>query len=314
MGSIHDTLELSSQLSGKTLRIPNLQAIFQHWPSAINTRLACLRREIDVLLEKTIDDERKLNALKFCDFALLTCCISLYPQAKWEELRTAGIFMLWIFLWDDEIDDGGTLIAHSESAANSYCQDSLEYARLALGLNTTDESVFQNQDFQNMQCPVSTMLYFRDACEVLRTVMDSGQRNRLFRELQSYMIWTTKEQVARESGQILKPDQHLELRNWTSGIYPVIAIFEFITQGKLDESLIESEDMKVIWTETCFLCMLINDIHSAKKELTSGSMLNVVPILFHADQGNNLDDVMEILVGKLTLDISIFVVPLLHGY
>jgi hypothetical protein len=40
------------------------------------------------------------------------------------------------------------------------------------------------------------------------------------------MIWTTKEQVARESGQVLTPAQYLEMRNWTSGIYPVIAIFE----------------------------------------------------------------------------------------
>jgi hypothetical protein len=82
--------------------------------------------------------------------------------------------MLWIFLWDDEIDDGGTLIAHSESAANSYCQGSLEFAHLALGLNTTDGSAFQEVDFQNMQCPISTMLYFRDACQVLRTAMDLG--------------------------------------------------------------------------------------------------------------------------------------------
>jgi hypothetical protein len=52
MGSIYDALELVSQLSGKSLRIPNLQAVFQHWPSAINTRLNYLRREIDGLLEK----------------------------------------------------------------------------------------------------------------------------------------------------------------------------------------------------------------------------------------------------------------------
>jgi hypothetical protein len=41
-----------------------------------------------------------------------------------------------------------------------------------------------------------------------------------------YMIGTTKEQAARESGQVLTPDQYMDLRNWTSGIYPVIAIFE----------------------------------------------------------------------------------------
>jgi hypothetical protein len=40
------------------------------------------------------------------------------------------------------------------------------------------------------------------------------------------MAWTVKELVVRESGTITTPDQYMELRNWTSGIYPVIAIFE----------------------------------------------------------------------------------------
>jgi hypothetical protein len=35
-------------------------------------------------------------------------------------------------------------------------------------------------------------------------------------------------------------------------------------------------------------------------------VLNVVPILFHAYQGNDLDDVMENLVEKLTLSIHKF--------
>jgi hypothetical protein len=77
-------------------------------------------------------------------------------------------------LWDDEIDDGGTLIAQSESHAKAYCQDSLEYARLALGLSATDGSELMNHDCQNLPCPIPTMLYFRDACQVLRKAMDLG--------------------------------------------------------------------------------------------------------------------------------------------
>jgi hypothetical protein len=151
--------------------------------------------------------------------------------------------MLWIFLWDDEIDDGGSLISRSECHAKAYCQNSLEYARLVLGLNTTDGSELMDHDFQNLPCPISTMVYFRDVCQVLRKAMDLGvlalnivnrhkadlrqeKRKRLFQEMDDYMIWTTKEQVARDSGQVLTPDQYIELRNWTSGIYPVIAIFE----------------------------------------------------------------------------------------
>ncbi|KAJ5881664.1 terpene synthase family metal binding domain-containing protein [Penicillium soppii] len=224
------------------------------------------------------------------------------------QLRVAGIFMLWIFLWDDEIDGAGTIVSQSESHASIYCQNSLEFARLVLGLGEIDskQSNKHSRDLQNLSCPVPTMVYFQDASEVLRTALNLNQRNRLLKELCSYMAWTVKELVVRESGTITTPDQYMELRNWTSGIYPVIAIFEFISQVKIDESLMESDEMKTIWKETCYLCMLINDIHSFPKEMASGSTLNAIPILFHADETKDLTNVMFNLKESLALSVDRF--------
>lgn len=85
--------------------------------------------------------------------------------------------MLGLFLWDNEIDDGGTLISQSGWHAKAYCQNSLEYARWVLGLNTTDGGEFMDTDFQSVPCPIPTMLYFRDVCQVLRKAINLGGFN-----------------------------------------------------------------------------------------------------------------------------------------
>ena len=79
--------------------------------------------------------------------------------------------MLWI-LWVYEIDDAGTVVGKNQSHANIYVQDSLEYARLALKLDTADTSKLPVQDLEYLPCPVQTMLFFRDASQVLANAFD----------------------------------------------------------------------------------------------------------------------------------------------
>ena len=53
--------------------------------------------------------------------------------------------MLWIFSWDDEIDEGSDSdIAQDDSRANAYCQASLQQARLALGLQEAEKGLPQH--------------------------------------------------------------------------------------------------------------------------------------------------------------------------
>ncbi|KAJ5726085.1 terpene synthase family metal binding domain-containing protein [Penicillium malachiteum] len=175
--------ELAAELHGKTLTIPNLWPIFQHWPRAVNENLHRLRQNTNKILERTIQDSKlsKLEALKSCDFALLTSC--LFPQARWEELEISGIFMLWIFLWDDEIDEGSSEVAQNKVHAEAYVQESMEYARLNLGLTYINGSNGESEHNGDMvessidlsaSCSVTTMTYFRDACPALRGYLDEG--------------------------------------------------------------------------------------------------------------------------------------------
>lgn len=57
---------------------------------------------------------------------------SWFPFADLDRLKTAVAFVIWVFMWDDEIDSD-TTTANDEKIAHAYCAQSLEYIRGILG-------------------------------------------------------------------------------------------------------------------------------------------------------------------------------------
>ena len=60
--------------------------------------------------------------------------------------------------------------------------------------------------------------------------VNEDQKNRLIRKIEAYMTWTAGERKTHEHGKLLTPAAYLTMRDWTSGINPVInpviAVFE----------------------------------------------------------------------------------------
>lgn len=84
--------------------------------------------------------------------------------------------MLWIFTWDDEIDDAGTFVAQSQANASEYCQKSVEYTRLVLGLDSKDVSTQDDYEGLGVPCKIEAMLCFQIACEALRVEYNFGSQ------------------------------------------------------------------------------------------------------------------------------------------
>ncbi|KAM4067103.1 terpene synthase family, metal binding domain-containing protein [Hirsutella rhossiliensis] len=283
---------LARSLVGKNYSIPDLNALLGGWPAGINEHLERLRPVVDQMLESIIANKKILPGLKRCDFALLT------SLAAWTELEVAAAFMVWIFVWDDGIDEGDSEVATHEQCARIYCNQSTAYARWALGLarNTNKQHGILCQS-EEPQCSVPTMSLFHRMCSGLYLKIDKVQRQRMFQETESYMASTMIEQSNRQSQQVPTPEQYFDMRLVTSGIYPALALFDYIAGVRLPESIMESNSMKSLWRETTILCMLVNDIYSFKKELASGSVLNMIPVLFNARVTDDLNETMGVLVN-----------------
>ncbi|KAI1393610.1 terpenoid synthase [Hypoxylon trugodes] len=272
-GLCGEALVLASQLDSKTFRLPNLWEVFSEWPLKENPHVKRLEGLVNSMLERIVTNERKLKALKQANFARL---ISLwYPDAEWPELEIATAYSVWIFVWDDEVDAGDTDVSHDEELSRAYYQKSLDTIHHLLGLDT------QGQKFvDEKQALHPNMVLFTDAARGIRSAADRIQRERFYHELEHFMIQVGVEHSHRMRGSIPTVEKYLEIRSGSVGCAPQIAITDLMLKVRLPESIMESAPMKGLWKETVIICLILNDIYSAQKEIAQASLLNLVPVMF----------------------------------
>ncbi|KAI0390729.1 terpenoid synthase [Xylariaceae sp. FL0594] len=293
-----EALTLASQLRGKTLHLADLTKVFAAWPSATNKYAEELQELVDSLLERIVTNERKLKALKQADFARL---MSLwYPDAEWEELKVATAYSVWIFVWDDEIDAGDTDAAASEDLAREYYRQSLIYIHRMLGLDGEREGGEDDDDEATIEAPNQNMTLFADVGRGVRKVTDIQQRQRFFDELENFMLQVGVEHTHRMAGTIPTVDEYMNIRSGSVGCAPQIAITDYMLKIRLPEEVMECAAMKALWRETVYICLILNDVYSVQKEIVQGSLLNVVPVMFH-----NLSDEYKKSMDAVSKDLDV---------
>ena len=74
----------------------------------------------------------KAPTLRKADFALFAC--SWWPNADLPRLRIMAYLAIWLFLWDDEIDQTSGTLAGDFDAAQAWRSDTLNAVTYYLGL------------------------------------------------------------------------------------------------------------------------------------------------------------------------------------
>ncbi|KAL7941029.1 isoprenoid synthase domain-containing protein [Trichoderma barbatum] len=273
--------ELASMLSGSTLPIPNLKLPLANFPRAVNRYTNEIRRWVDKLIEENIQDGRKCIGVKRCDFGYLAACC--FPYSEWEELKAAAAFLVWIFIWDDVIDHGedDSGIISNGDLARTFCENSLDHIRFKLELD--------HSDHRGASIPLMAM--FDQVAEPITAKWNQTQMRRLYNEIEHYVNCCLVEHMQQEDDSIPTQEQFTKMRFGTSGITPGIAICEFTRSVTLPDEVIESAPMKVIWREITRLCMMINDIYSCQKELRSGVIQNIIPVIAYASGTDDIETV-----------------------
>ena len=82
---------------------------------------------------------QKLKRYKDADFALgASYC---WPNAKIGELTVLAYLAVWIFAWDDEMDDVGGQHTHNLESGRKFCADTAIFVQYHLGLEAGSEPV-----------------------------------------------------------------------------------------------------------------------------------------------------------------------------
>ncbi|CAG9956782.1 unnamed protein product [Clonostachys rosea f. rosea IK726] len=190
-------------LSQMTLYVPGLGRLLQDWPRGANPNIEAARAEVEKLLEM----------------------YAAFPT-----------LLLWIFLWDDEIDmgEGYTCTATNDENAKDSCSRSLRHV----------EEVFDPGMAHSSSTGPNAMKIFDRLSEQLRIDMSSDQTRRFAHTIKTFIEQAAVEQMGNSDEDHLPNfDKYMNLRLDTSAIGPGLAICELTAEVMLPEWVTQSEDM-----------------------------------------------------------------------
>ena len=207
---------------------------------------------------------RGLHAADFGHFGA-----AFWPHVSLERLRVVTYLNIWLFIWDDETDGAGRL-SSDFALAEDFRSQTLRHIRLSLGLEAPGA------------CPNPTNAVIRGfdfAGKALRESYTTKRRERMMKEMSRFIEATAIEHRAHLSNGMPSCDAFWQLRRGTIGVRVSLAVLEYCNEAMLPSSVMQSEDMAKLWDLVTVNIIIVNDLLSLKKELASGYVDSLVPIL-----------------------------------
>ncbi|KAF2655196.1 terpenoid synthase [Lophiostoma macrostomum CBS 122681] len=263
-----DRVNLLLSLRGRTVHVPSLDYLTQHWPKKTNGELNNMREDVSYWLKSTIPPGKALDAFLDSDFGLFGA--TWWPCASFEQLRIVTYLAVWLFTWDDEIDISEGAMWNDFDEAQRYRDQTLAYVRFALGLDAVDQVVHH---------PI--ILNFKPIGEAIRHRYDIFRREIVYQEMAFYMETSETEQRIRLSGRIPTVTEFWDFRLGSSAVGVCLALNEFSWDSmSLPADVYADDDVKTMFKCTNTIICAVNDLLSVKKEIKRDAVDSLLPILY----------------------------------
>ncbi|KAI1337117.1 isoprenoid synthase domain-containing protein [Xylariaceae sp. FL0016] len=294
-----DTLQLSAinprdallaRLKGQPAHIPDLKPIFADWRGISHRHISLwvdqLREKVKTRLQGFNFHQAKQERLEAADFGLFTAL--WWPDASLEKLQILAYLVIWLFTWDDEIDEPTGSYSEDFDGAQTYREHTLRFVGSSLGLRAVEA------DFHPLNPIVQSFDVIGSA---LRSAYDVDQRRRFYDEIARFMLASEEEQKGRLRGQIPTLEGYWQFRLGTSAVYIGTAAGEYSISSHLPAELMHSKPMQAIWDETNVIISITNDLLSLRKEMKLGCIDSIVPLIFAttSDVRRAMDEAVDAL-------------------
>lgn len=200
--------------------------------------LLTLIRWLLTLHASIFSDQRKLKGLIASDFAFFAG--TWWPKAKRDELTVLMYFAIWLFNWDDEIDEPTGSYADDLDGAERYRSQTIDFVLESLGLEDQASNLkthpAQNKiiaSFKEIGQPLAKAYTVgkysdREIRSSSTSSTDSGpeQRQRFMSELLRFMSHTKHEQEIRLRSEMPTIEEYWSFRMGTSAVGVVVAAQE----------------------------------------------------------------------------------------
>ncbi|KAJ6135866.1 terpenoid synthase [Penicillium capsulatum] len=296
LGAVNEVDQLLQRCTGQKVQIPFLFDLFPAWrahfnsiddPSTQDELLAFQKRWIPN--ETAQKRNRGIDAVFFCR--------SVFPDAGLEDLKIAVIWLSWL---DNQTDQ-----------MNQYRREmlsSIQWSLLGEGALDEDPALFAPT------CRAA-QAWYQIGVRIRHRVPSISERKFMFDTLRDYIVATIELQKKCDKAQILNIESYLPIRMDTSAVYPTISMYLY---GQLDlgpnsilmkDHRLASHSHPPAWflshalvkealRQINIIIALCNDIVSARHEIASGHVDNIIPLLvYHHDVSAQVavDDAVQMM-------------------
>ncbi|KAL7909350.1 isoprenoid synthase domain-containing protein [Trichoderma velutinum] len=261
--------DLSARIRTKLYYLPNLRSYYNDWPDEINPHYAQLKEAIEARIKKhvkffldvTVYSPKMAAALIDIDYALLSCI--WWPQCEYKRLEVGTFWSLWLFTWDDEIDQSTSELFINLESADRFRDETYHFVRYVFDA--------PNEETHNLA----------DIGEEVKNFYNHDQIMCLVDEIYYYMENQQREQHRKLAGVIPTPAQYIETRLGTSAVQLMLALNEYVDNQCIPRWIMTHSKMADLWRETNLNMSLSNDMVSLRKEIKTGDIESMISILVY---------------------------------
>lgn len=266
---LHRHQEVLSAIRGKTVEIPDFFPILDRWPRKVNPNYSAVIVTADQTIESIFQDLEKVKKLKSADLALFASMF--FPNAAIDELKILTLWGIWIFMWDDELDEPNGLHTNNLESGNVYRKQTLKFVEHHLGLGDPIED-------PSVETPIIDS--FRLIGQHFQKAYSVEQCQLIFDEVKFAMQMSGEEQQVRLSDTIPKVEEYSRIRMGSSGVGPLLAAIDFAYRIRAPRTITSNPRFKNLWNESNIIIWIANDILSMRKEIASEWLINLVSLTF----------------------------------
>lgn len=210
---------LTKQLKGQTLRLPNLSGFYSQWPYEISPHFDHLKQTIESKIQEWISPSDEPVRMKARRVDLPVFCATWYPRASLDRLETMAWYSMWLFLWDDVVEDSAIPTAANTNTLKVEWlhEQALKYVAFHLGLSGEAEEPLP---------PTKYCTLFRHAAAPLREACTVVERARFYAALQEYMECCEVESGYVRRGELPSTGEYWKHRLGTSSVNTYSALGE----------------------------------------------------------------------------------------
>lgn len=197
--------------------------------------------------------------------------------------------VIWLFTWDDEIDEPTGAMTDDFKAAEQYREETEQFVKTCLQLA---------QPSEKSQARNPIVSSFQEIGDALCVAYSEEQRQRFYTEIVYFMRMSRIEQNIRLAGRLPSLEEYWKFRMGTSAVAIGVAAGEYANLCTLPARIMDSTTMRKIWDETNIIISITNDLLSLRKEIRQGCVDSVVPLTCAASK-MDLNTAIKTVVAQL---------------